>query len=140
MLLHRHSTLPDFISRSTQNNNSSNIVTFQAKNIVNYLRIIHRILAPGGVWINLGPLLWHFENNNTNDPSVELDLDEVKALARKIGFELSVSVSATPPPCTWTSYGFPQNETTIDTTYASNSQGMLGYVYHAAFWTATKLP
>jgi len=28
----------------------------KAKNIVNYLRIIHRILAPGGVWINLGPL------------------------------------------------------------------------------------
>ncbi|KAF5350512.1 hypothetical protein D9756_008538 [Leucocoprinus leucothites] len=26
-----------------------------AKNIVNYLRIIHKILAPGGVWINLGP-------------------------------------------------------------------------------------
>lgn len=26
----------------------------QAKNIVNYLRIIHKILAPGGVWINLG--------------------------------------------------------------------------------------
>jgi hypothetical protein len=26
----------------------------QAKNIVNYLRIFHRILAPGGVWINLG--------------------------------------------------------------------------------------
>jgi len=30
------------------------IVHGQAKNIVNYLRIIHRILAPGGVWINLG--------------------------------------------------------------------------------------
>ena len=29
----------------------------QAKNIVNYLRIIHRILAPGGVWINLGMVL-----------------------------------------------------------------------------------
>lgn len=27
---------------------------FQAKNIVNYLRIVHKILAPGGVWINLG--------------------------------------------------------------------------------------
>lgn len=25
-----------------------------AKNIVNYLRVIHKILAPGGVWINLG--------------------------------------------------------------------------------------
>ncbi|KAG5651466.1 hypothetical protein H0H81_008551 [Sphagnurus paluster] len=91
-----------------------------AKNIVNYLRIIHRILAPGGVWINLGPLLWHFENNNTNDPSVELDLQEVKALAREIGFEIS-------------------NEKTIDTTYTANAEGMLGYIYHAAFWTATKL-
>ena len=67
-------------------------------------------MAPGGVWINLGtlslidiekvshltyvglgPLLWHWENNNTNDPSVELDLEELKNLARTIGFELSVS-------------------------------------------------
>ncbi|KAF6745474.1 N2227-domain-containing protein [Ephemerocybe angulata] len=91
-----------------------------AKNIVSYLRIIHKILAPGGVWINLGPLLWHFENNNTNDPSIELDLEEVKELARKIGFEIS-------------------NEKTLDTTYTSNSESMLGYVYKAAFWTATKI-
>ncbi|KDR76864.1 hypothetical protein GALMADRAFT_95480 [Galerina marginata CBS 339.88] len=91
-----------------------------AKNIVNYLRILHRILAPGGVWINLGPLLWHWENNNTSDPSVELDMEELKTLARTIGFEIS-------------------NETTIDTTYTNNSKSMLGYVYHAAFWTATKI-
>ncbi|KAK7460430.1 hypothetical protein VKT23_009149 [Stygiomarasmius scandens] len=91
-----------------------------AKNIVNYLRLIHRILAPGGVWINLGPLLWHWENNNTNDPSVELDLAEVKELARKIGFEI-------------------KNEKTIDATYTTNSEGMLGYTYRTAFWTATKI-
>ncbi|TFK92537.1 N2227-domain-containing protein [Polyporus arcularius HHB13444] len=91
-----------------------------AKNIVNYLRIIHRILAPGGVWVNLGPLLWHWEGNTSNDPSVELTLEEVKTLARKIGFEIS-------------------NERTIDTTYTNNAQSMLGYVYHAAFWTATKI-
>jgi len=90
-----------------------------AKNIVNYLRIIHRILSRGGIWVNLGPLLWHFENNTTNDPSVELDLEEVKQLARDIGFELS-------------------KERSIDTTYTSNSEGMLGYVYHAEFWVATK--
>ncbi|KAJ7028313.1 N2227-domain-containing protein [Mycena alexandri] len=91
-----------------------------AKNIVNYLRIIHRILAQGGVWVNMGPLLWHWENNTTNDPSIELSLEEVKNLARAIGFRIS-------------------NERTIDTTYTSNAQGMLGYVYHAAFWTATKI-
>ncbi|KAN0094426.1 N2227-like domain containing protein [Tylopilus felleus] len=90
-----------------------------AKNIVNYLRIIHRILAPGGVWINLGPLLWHFENNNTNDPSIELDLEEVKALVRQMGFRLS-------------------DERTIETGYTSNDQCMLGYIYKAAFWKATK--
>ncbi|CCM01993.1 uncharacterized protein FIBRA_04067 [Fibroporia radiculosa] len=91
-----------------------------AKNIVNYLRIIHRILAPGGVWINLGPLLWHFENNSTNDPSIELNLEEIKTLARKIGFEIS-------------------NERIVDTTYTNNAQSMLGYIYHAGFWTATKV-
>ncbi|GJE86375.1 N2227 domain-containing protein [Phanerochaete sordida] len=90
-----------------------------AKNIVNYLRIIHRKLAPGGVWINIGPLLWHWENNSSGDTSIELSLEELKALARKIGFEIS-------------------NERTIDTTYTNNAHSMLGYVYHAAFFTATK--
>ncbi|KAH6903305.1 N2227-like protein-domain-containing protein [Coprinopsis sp. MPI-PUGE-AT-0042] len=90
-----------------------------AKNIVNYLRIIHKILSPGGVWINLGPLLWHFENNSNNEPSIELDLDELKSLIQNMGFDLS-------------------NERTIDATYTNNSDSMLGYTYHAAFWTATK--
>ena len=60
----------------------------QAKNFVHYLRVIHRILAPGGVWINLGPLLWHWENSD--ELSIELTLDEVKELARDVGFDLSV--------------------------------------------------
>ncbi|QRV84994.1 hypothetical protein RhiJN_13010 [Ceratobasidium sp. AG-Ba] len=92
-----------------------------AKNIVSYLRTIHKILAPGGVWINLGPLLWHWENNNTNDMSIELDLEQVKELARKVGFEIT-------------------NERTIPTTYTGNVESMLGYVYQASFWTATKIP
>jgi len=91
-----------------------------AKNIINYLRVIHRILAPGGVWINLGPLLWHWENNTSNDLSVELDMNELKSLCCKLGFVLS-------------------NERIIDTTYTNNAESMLGYVYHTSFWTATKL-
>ncbi|EKM56641.1 uncharacterized protein PHACADRAFT_194233 [Phanerochaete carnosa HHB-10118-sp] len=90
-----------------------------AKNIVNYLRIIHRKLAPGGVWINMGPLLWHWENNSSGDTSIELNVEELKELARKIGFEIC-------------------DERTIDTTYTNNSQSMLGYIYHTAFFTATK--
>ena len=37
-----------------------------------------------------GPLLWHFEENTTSDPSIELDLEEVKTLAAHIGFEIKV--------------------------------------------------
>ncbi|KAF8523696.1 N2227-domain-containing protein [Hysterangium stoloniferum] len=91
-----------------------------AKNIINYLRILHRILVPGGVWINLGPLLWHFENNNTGDVSIEVDLEELKTLARKIGFEFT-------------------RERRIDTTYTSDKKSMLGYVYKAEFWVAKKI-
>lgn len=40
-----------------------------------------------------GPLLWHFENNRTNDPSIEIDLEEMKTLARQVGFELSVCMN-----------------------------------------------
>jgi len=66
-----------------------------------------------------GPLLWHFEDNTTSNPSIELDLEEVKALAAQIGFEI-------------------KNERRVDTNYVNNKDSMLGYVYHAAFWTATK--
>ena len=47
------------------------------------------------MWINLGPLLWHFENSPTKgakgEGSIELSLDEVKALARNVGFDIAVS-------------------------------------------------
>ena len=32
-----------------------------AQNIVSYIETIARLLREGGVWINLGPLLFHFE-------------------------------------------------------------------------------
>lgn len=49
LFLHRHRTYHCQFSSCLLN-----LITIQAKNIVNYLRIIHHILAPGGVWINLG--------------------------------------------------------------------------------------
>jgi hypothetical protein len=49
------------------------------------------------VWINLGPLLWHFENSPTKsakgEGSIELSLDEVKELARAVGFDIHVRSS-----------------------------------------------
>ncbi|WRT70514.1 uncharacterized protein IL334_007512 [Kwoniella shivajii] len=94
-----------------------------ARNVLNYLKIIHTILADDGVWINIGPLLWHFENSPKNSPtgegSIELSLDEVKELARIVGFDI-------------------REEKMIKTTYTGIPDGMLKHEYNAAFWVATK--
>ncbi|KAI9306576.1 N2227-domain-containing protein [Cunninghamella echinulata] len=89
-----------------------------AKNIIQYMEVIHSILKQGGVWINIGPLLYHFEDS-PGEASVELSLDQVKRIATQLGFEI-------------------KKEAMIDTTYTSNPDSMLTYLYHSAFWTAIK--
>ncbi|KAG0083413.1 hypothetical protein BGZ92_010802 [Podila epicladia] len=90
-----------------------------AKNIVDYLETIHKILKKGGVWINAGPLLWHFENT-ANEISIELSLEEVLALVEKLGFKIETQGKA-------------------KSTYMANPHGMLQYVYDCSTWTAIKL-
>jgi len=51
-----------------------------AQSLPTYLRKIHDYLLPGGVWINLGPLLYGTK------PWVELSLEEVVAVAEGMGF------------------------------------------------------
>ncbi|TIB17453.1 hypothetical protein E3P77_00164 [Wallemia ichthyophaga] len=91
-----------------------------AKNIIDYIKTISHVLRPGGQFINLGPLLYHFESNEDGEPSIELTLEELKALLPKCGFRLD-------------------EERMIDTTYTNNPNSMLQYTYKACFWTATKL-
>lgn len=33
-----------------------------ANNIIDYIETIHKLLKPNGIWINLGPLEYHFAN------------------------------------------------------------------------------
>jgi SAM-dependent methyltransferase len=61
------------------------VVTFfftdTAQNVMEYYDTIARILKPGGVWINMGPLLWH-------NAVVEFSLEDMVDLAEKgYGFE-----------------------------------------------------
>ena len=66
-------------------------------------------------------------------------MEEVKALARKMGFEISVSMLRVIYAGLMTEMSRDKNEREVQTTYTNNSRSMLGYVYHASFWTATKL-
>ncbi|KAL5731497.1 carnosine N-methyltransferase [Ranunculus cassubicifolius] len=92
-----------------------------AHNIVEYIEIISRILRSGGVWINLGPLLYHFADayGTEDEMSIELSLEDVKKVAFHYGFEL-------------------EQEKTIETTYTANPRSMMQNRYYAAFWTMRK--
>ncbi|GAB4850711.1 hypothetical protein Ancab_030011 [Ancistrocladus abbreviatus] len=92
-----------------------------AHNIVEYIEIIWRVLKDGGVWINLGPLLYHFADmyGQENEMSIELSLEDVKKVSLHYGFQL-------------------QKETAIETTYTANPRSMMQNRYSAALWTMRK--
>lgn len=92
-----------------------------AHNIVEYIEVISKILKDDGVWINLGPLLYHFADMYSleDEMSIELSLEDVKKVALHYGFEL-------------------EKESTIETTYTTNPRAMMQNRYYAAFWTMRK--
>lgn len=44
-----------------------------ASNIIDYLYSISHVLIPGGIWINFGPLLYHFECDDQVEDTFEVD-------------------------------------------------------------------
>ncbi|KAF2143340.1 uncharacterized protein K452DRAFT_286164 [Aplosporella prunicola CBS 121167] len=112
-----------------------------APNLIAYIETIRHCLKPGGVWINLGPLLWHFENeapgSNKDGPatggtanlgiaesgSFELTDDEVVLLVQRLGFTLERRESQS-----------------LQTGYISDPRSMLTNTYRPSFWIARKLP
>lgn len=75
-----------------------------AFNVIDYLQQIYDLLAPGGTWINLGPLLW----TSGSGASLKLSLDELLAMAKLVGFEI-----------------VPNSRHQVNTEYTSNTRGMM---------------
>jgi len=63
-----------------------------AHNVVEYLSIIARCLKPGGVWVNFGPLLFHWSDARSylkeDELSVEMSLEDVEAVAQSVGLRI----------------------------------------------------
>ncbi|KAK8961375.1 hypothetical protein KSP40_PGU011395 [Platanthera guangdongensis] len=59
-----------------------------AHNIAEYIEVISKILKEGGVWINLGPLLYHFADSYgpEEEMSIEISLEDVIKIALQYGF------------------------------------------------------
>ena len=66
-----------------------------AMNLPTLLRVFHHCLRDGGIWINLGPLMWHWSEGGSQmadlceeeKMSVELSLESVLAVAEASGFK-----------------------------------------------------
>ncbi|KAI5122332.1 hypothetical protein M0805_002499 [Coniferiporia weirii] len=86
-------------------------------NVISTFEQIHRLLRPGGLWINLGPLLW----TGGAQATLELSLEEVVSLADKIGFEID-----------------PRDQKTIDCEYTADKEAMMKWIYKTEFWTAKR--
>ena len=89
-----------------------------ANNIIQFIEIIYNILKQGGIWINIGPLLYHFHDIQ-NEVSIELSWEEVKKIILKFGFEI-------------------KNEKMIDSTYSSVEDRLKTTFYTCIFFTAIK--
>jgi carnosine N-methyltransferase len=59
-----------------------------ANNIIAYIKTIFNLLPKGGLWVNLGPLLYHYADVQ-NEVSIELSWEELKIIILKIGFKIT---------------------------------------------------
>ena len=89
-----------------------------AHNVLAYLALFARIVRPGGVWVNCGPLLWHFADS-PGELSLELTWDELRPLVAAHGFRIV-------------------EERTVDCPYAANPKSLLSCTYHAIFFVAIR--
>ena len=119
-----------------------------APNLIRYIQTVRNALKPGGLWINIGPLLWHFDNreseqdktsaNTSNgtrpdrmnedtgiaEPgSFELSNDEVLLLVQHFGFKIEKSETLD-----MQTYG----------SYIQDPESMLQSLYRPVHWVAKK--
>lgn len=80
---------------------------------------IFRILKPGGIWVNLGPLLYHFSDIQ-GENSIEPTFENLELIIKMVGFE------------------FLRCQTGMRTKYAQNPQSMLKSEYESLFWVCRK--
>ena len=89
-----------------------------ANNIIEFIEIIYNILNNNGIWVNVGPLLYHFHDIQ-NEVSIELSWEELRKIILKFGFEI-------------------KNEKIIDSTYSSVEERLKTTIYSCIFFTAIK--
>mmetsp|Transcript_30273 Transcript_30273/g.39928 ORF Transcript_30273/g.39928 Transcript_30273/m.39928 type:complete len:418 (-) Transcript_30273:175-1428(-) len=96
---------------------------------MDYIEAFERLLRPGGVWINLGPLLYHWASAKGVD--MEGDVDERYTKSVELSWEELQHVVKT--------YGFDIVQQDFkECTYTRDARSMMRTVYDCLFFTAIK--
>ncbi|XP_068158786.1 carnosine N-methyltransferase isoform X1 [Drosophila tropicalis] len=90
-----------------------------ANNVIDFIRTIYRILVPGGIWVNLGPLLYHYSDVNGQN-SIEPTYEDLLIIMESVGFVIE------------------STRTGIHTKYAQNPSSMKQSEYQSLFWVCRK--
>ncbi|KAK5648734.1 hypothetical protein RI129_003626 [Pyrocoelia pectoralis] len=90
-----------------------------AANVVQFIELIHHILKPGGIWVNLGPLLYHYSDIKY-EKSIEPSFQVLCEVIEKVGFVME------------------KNQTGLKTRYCQNPMSMLQYEYNSVFFVCRK--
>ncbi|OCK76152.1 methyltransferas-like protein [Lepidopterella palustris CBS 459.81] len=115
-----------------------------APNIIRYIEAVHNCLKAGGIWINLGPLLWHHAGRSQSS-NKDGNEDEVKGTSNegRIGVEEPGSVELTDDEVVklvqYFGFEIEKHETgMLETGYIQNPSSMLRSLYRPSFWVARK--
>lgn len=96
--------------------------------VMEYMDVIHHMLRPGGVWINLGPLMYHWQAGEAEageeldaryGRSVELTYQELRYAIAGMGFKFL-------------------REASVKTPYASNPLALMRTLFTALLFTVQK--
>ncbi|XP_026478168.1 carnosine N-methyltransferase [Ctenocephalides felis] len=90
-----------------------------ANNVVEFIETIYNILMPGGLWVNLGPLLYHY-SDVPFEFSIEPSLEDLLEIIQQIGFVIK------------------KVETDVQTKYAQNPRSMQQSEYKSVFFVCIK--
>ncbi|XP_045782776.1 carnosine N-methyltransferase isoform X3 [Maniola jurtina] len=90
-----------------------------APNVIEFIERIYAILRPGGYWINLGPLLYHYSDMPT-ESSIEPPYDILLEIIKDVGFEIL------------------KEKTGVKTKYAQNPNSMMQHEYNSVFFVCRK--
>jgi len=88
-----------------------------ANNVVSLIQTIYNIIKPGGIWVNLGPLLYHFADGQE---SLELTYEQLIDIVKNVGFTIL------------------EEKTDLPTSYIHNRNSMLQSQYRSVFFVAEK--